>query len=463
MKRTLLLFMVFCFSSLVYGQYITPGTGVSWTFNDLVQESGGVVTVDNGIFTVHQNLTVSLTDTLRVVENETIKFDPTILLTVKGVFIADAPDQSLFTVSTEDQFFKGFRFESSHASVIRNCVIEYAGGIQIIGSQMLLESNTIRFFNRSNTTGAIQVSNGRTWIKNNEIHQNHGPAIASASNGAAAPQIFNNNIWSNNTGNTNAPQINLGSASGDTIRIIGNTIIGQYLMSGGIAVSTLIGGGCISIVEDNYIENNRYGYTAIGNNIYSIVRNNQIFGNDIQNDPNLGGSGLNFNGGTTNTGIVSFNEVSGNLWGITLQGSATPNLGDMSNPEVYPGGNKFYDNGNNGQIFAMYNNTAQNQIAQNNYWGYNDVDSVEMVIVHQPDDPALGFVDYLPIMVLNPVLTGDANCDGEVDVLDIICISNYILGHDPEPFCFENADINEDGIIDLLDIIRTANIILRLD
>jgi len=111
----------------------------------------------------------------------------------------------------------------------------------------------------------------------------------------------------------------------------------------------------------------------------------------------------------------------------------------------------------------MYNNTAQNQIAQNNYWGYNDVDSVEMVIVHQPDDPALGFVDYLPIMVLNPVLTGDANCDGEVDVLDIICISNYILGHDPEPFCFENADINEDGIIDLLDIIRTANIILRLD
>ncbi len=460
MKRSLVLLALFCVNSMVYGQFLTPGTGVNWTFNDLVQQSAGAVTLEGGVFIVHQNLTVSLNDTLRVVDNETVKFNPALLLTVKGVLIADSPMQALFTVSTAGQFFKGFRLENSNASVIRNCLIEYAGGIQIIGSQMTVENNIIRYFNRSNTTGALQISNGRTWIINNEIYQNKGPAIASASNASAAPQIFNNHIWSNNTDNTNAPQINLGSAAGDTIRIVGNTITGQYTMAGGIAVSTLVGGGCVSIVEDNIIANNRYGYAAIGSNIFSIIRNNQLLDNNIQNEPNLGGSGLNFNGGTTNTGIVSNNVISGNLWGVTLQGSATPNLGDMDNPAIHPGGNHFSDNGNSGQIFALYNNTAQNQKAENNYWGYNDVDSVEMVIVHQADDPSLGFVDYIPVMVLNPVLPGDANCDGSVNLLDIISISNYILGLNPEPFCFENADVNQDELVNLLDIIGTANIIM---
>jgi hypothetical protein len=43
--------------------------------------------------------------------------------------------------------------------------------------------------------------------------------------------------------------------------------------------------------------------------------------------------------------------------------------------------------------------------AQYNYWGTTNLDSVEMVIVHQPDDPSLGFVDYIPI--LNPLGSGE--------------------------------------------------------
>ncbi|HHN47346.1 MAG TPA: hypothetical protein ENN08_00135 [Bacteroidales bacterium] len=58
------------------------------------------------------------------------------------------------------------------------------------------------------------------------------------------------------------------------------------------------------------------------------------------------------------------------------------------------------------------------------------------------------------------VLAGDANCDGMVNVLDIIAIANYIMGLNPEPFCFENADVNADNIIDVLDVIGTANIIM---
>ncbi|MGB4205460.1 MAG: dockerin type I repeat-containing protein [Bacteroidales bacterium] len=65
---------------------------------------------------------------------------------------------------------------------------------------------------------------------------------------------------------------------------------------------------------------------------------------------------------------------------------------------------------------------------------------------------------------LGPVLTiipGDANCDGVVDILDVIAIAGYITGSNPQPFCPENADVNNDGIIDLLDVIVVVNLILR--
>jgi len=57
------------------------------------------------------------------------------------------------------------------------------------------------------------------------------------------------------------------------------------------------------------------------------------------------------------------------------------------------------------------------------------------------------------------VLPGDANCDGIVNILDAIAIVNYVAGQNPQPFCFENADVTEDGIINILDVIGTVNII----
>ncbi|MGB4204504.1 MAG: dockerin type I domain-containing protein [Bacteroidales bacterium] len=58
------------------------------------------------------------------------------------------------------------------------------------------------------------------------------------------------------------------------------------------------------------------------------------------------------------------------------------------------------------------------------------------------------------------LLPGDANGDGTVDALDIITIASYVMGLDPQPFIFDNADVNQDGVINLLDVIATANIIL---
>jgi hypothetical protein len=141
MGRTLLSVVLFCVNLLVYGQFITPGTGVNWTFNDLVLNSGGVVTVDNSIYTVHGDLTISANDTLKIISNDHVEFDPNVLMTVYGAFIANPPGQAILTASDPEQFFKGFRFENSSASALHNCLIEFGGGIQIIGSDMTIDRN----------------------------------------------------------------------------------------------------------------------------------------------------------------------------------------------------------------------------------------------------------------------------------------------------------------------------------
>jgi len=58
------------------------------------------------------------------------------------------------------------------------------------------------------------------------------------------------------------------------------------------------------------------------------------------------------------------------------------------------------------------------------------------------------------------VLPGDSNCDGVVNVLDAITTVNYVMGTNPEPFCWENADVTGDGVINVLDVIGTVNIIM---
>jgi hypothetical protein len=59
-----------------------------------------------------------------------------------------------------------------------------------------------------------------------------------------------------------------------------------------------------------------------------------------------------------------------------------------------------------------------------------------------------------------PILLGDANCDGIVNVLDVVTIIGYILENNPSPFCIDEADMNEDGIVNVLDAVAVINYIL---
>lgn len=55
-------------------------------------------------------------------------------------------------------------------------------------------------------------------------------------------------------------------------------------------------------------------------------------------------------------------------------------------------------------------------------------------------------------------LAGDANGDGEVNVLDVISTVSYFVGLNPEPFCFDNADMNGDAVINILDLVSIIHV-----
>jgi parallel beta-helix repeat protein len=398
MKNLGLLIVLVFYLSPLFSQYATPGTGVDWELTDLVNNSSGVVTFQDGIYFFNDDIVISTLDTLKVLTDETIKIESGKLVTVSGILITDPPEAITFTAIDTTQNFLGLRFEESSASFLSNCTIEFGGGIKLIETDMVFEHCIIRKNNVENSTGAINLFHSSPIISNSEFYLNEGPAIMSGANSESSPHIYLNTISQNNTLNQNMPQINLGtSKENDTIFIMGNSIQGFYDNAGGIAVSTLAGGNLECVIEGNNIVGNRYGIAVYGNSISSVIEENTIIDNDIQGDPLLGGSGINFWGNESNVSLVSENTISGNLWGITIQGTAQPNLGQIEPDTVNIGKNLIFDNGNEGTVYDLYNNTTNDVFAENNYWGTYDLDTVEMYIFHQPDDPTLGFVDYLPI------------------------------------------------------------------
>jgi len=95
--------------------------------------------------------------------------------------------------------------------------------------------------------------------------------------------------------------------------------------------------------------------------------------------------------------IAEGNEIRRNLWGITVIGSASINLGD----EVESFGfNVFSENGNEGELYALYNNTSNTIMAKNNCWIEGQVNTLadaESVVFHQTDDASLGEVIFDPV------------------------------------------------------------------
>jgi len=380
----------------LWAQYSTPGNNGSYTLSDLVDMSDGAITTDSDQYYFNEDITLSVSDTLLIEEDITLQIGAGLLWTVEGVLKIDAPNMVFIQNKTSEDHFLGIRFDNSSSSYLRNVSFSNGGGIRLVESSMQIINCSIDNFNTEYSTGAINLFQSNPLIRDCTISNCAGPAIASGANSASSPQIINNVINFNVTENGNTPQINLGTSDGiSPIVIDSNQVNGQYDNAGGIAVATLAGGDINAYVRYNEVSDNRYGIAFIDSNISGEVSYNYIDGNNIQNNPMLGGSGLNFQGGNTNNLIVHHNIIIDNLWGVTIQSSAQPNFGDGTDES--PGHNQIYDNGNSGVTYALYNNTPDNIMAMNNYWGTETLEQTEDVIFHQVDDGSLGLVFFDPI------------------------------------------------------------------
>lgn len=384
-------------------QYTTPGTSLDLTLDDLVELSSGTVVADGDEYHITANLTISASDNLFAEGLLTVKLDPEVLITVFGGLFLSVDEGSVFTVSQEGNNYLGFRFEDGSVASLQNTIFEYGSGIRVFDSEFLMNNCVVRYQAIANSTGgALGLSTGKPVFTNTQFTDNVRSAINSAANAQVAPVIENCYFFNNVTDNSNRPQINLGpSGAADTTMIRGNTLIGnpESVMVGGIGFTSLLGTQSHGVIENNLIANNRYGITATGNNIYTLIAYNNIIDNNTQNEPMLGGSGINLYSTGANMSTITGNYISGNLWGITMQENAMANIGDTAVANYNLGANIFNENGNEGEVYALYNNTPNPVSAMNNCWMIEVLTTPELaesVIFHFNDDPALGLVQYLP-------------------------------------------------------------------
>ena len=84
----------------------------------------------------------------------------------------------------------------------------------------------------------------------------------------------------------------------------------------------------------------------------------------------------------------------------------------------------------------------------------------------------VGYVNIIPyvqpsvqipiyLTVGGELISGDVNDDGQLNVLDIVQIVNYVLGNlEFSDSQISSADVNTDGIVNVLDIVTLVNMIL---
>lgn len=432
MKRFFCLLVATIVSITAFGQWVSPGNGTNYNLSSLCVAAYGAVSMSqSGHYQIHQDITISANDILYLESGATdIQIDNGVTITINGAIMTENRTNRLYITgdSTGTSFFTLCLGNAATAN-LSNVVFQYGQKIQLLNSGQVVFDNC-EFTNFSDAV--INYMNCNPTIQNCYFHDNQKAAVTSAVNTTGSPKILSNHFYNNDLSNANVPQINIGPGDQDTIIIMGNYIEGvAQNMSGGIGIMNMGASNTVLLVKGNVIENNRYGYTQNGTNIYAIIEDNIIRNNNLETNPNNGGSGISIYGSTTTCGAkLRRNLIHGNLWGITAIYNHNIDMGTAEDP----GGNVLYDNGNNNVEYELYNNSSCNMSAVGNYWGDNDASHAEDVIYHQNDNSSYGLVTYTPIMEIEPkflyfiVYIYDDNTGFQDIVFDLSQDSDTIYG-----------------------------------
>jgi parallel beta-helix repeat protein len=388
-------------------QFTTPGIGVHWTMDDLVAQSGGVVTGTAPAYELHDAVTVAATDTLTVGPGERLTFIDgagSFGLTINGCLLAvGAPADSVtFTADPATPgSWAGLEFQDPVGGSgfrLDYCVLEYAHtAVDVDDADLLIEHSALR----RNDYKVIGFDNAAGEVRDCVIRHNEQNTVTMTNN--SSPLFEDCLFEDNNRVNENLyPYFNIGFLGVNSPTIRGNTIHGSgHESSGGIAVWN----ACAGLFEGNTIEGCGYGIWCYQFDANPTIKDNVIVDNNIHPDLLNWNFGIACNG--DNAPLIIGNRISGHVYGVALINGAQPNLGDLIND--FPGDdgmNQFLGNAFGGPQYELYNNTVNDIMAQNNWWGTADPMEIEDRIVHQVDDAALGLVNFVPYLETTAVGDG---------------------------------------------------------
>ena len=391
--------------------FVSDGTGTVYTFNSLSQIEGtGVTLQDDGSYLVSADFTISEGDVLQMDNNAVIKMANGVRIYIDGDADFAPADTAVVTRDAEGSNPKGFWMLGDNGNAnLKNVTFEYVGvTFGGINSSLHADNCTFTLYNgKMNSSGALgfNASCDNNIVENCYFIENTLNAIGNGATNPVGIIIRNNLFWHNTTDNRNKPQINLTVGGDYDVTIIDNDVIGgQFTLSGGIALSNMMGlaHSGTNIIENNYIADNRYGITTIGS-VDCIIRNNVMVDNRYETNPNNGGSCISIYDSSSSSNIyIEGNWMEGGFWGITVPtGAPNINLGKIEDPsaeDYNPGNNTFVNNGNNGVLYDLFNNGTATIWAQGNTWNVAEQteEAIEEVIYHQVDDPNKGLVIFMP-------------------------------------------------------------------
>ena len=233
---------------------------------------------------------------------------------------------------------------------------------------------------------------------------------------------------------------------------------------------TNVRGGLNSII---YFRNNYNNDGSYGNITYTIPEGyqNKTFTMKITTANTNDGSG-NLTVATPQTSAVghNFSKNETFAWVVTASSgekitiTTTDNQysPDIAKIEVYSGdatGAKANESGD-AETRTVTGITAKNYTVTDLVEGGTFLYKVKAVYTDGTESEWSNEEEVTLIENQNPGMAGDANGDGTVDVNDVTTVISYILGKNPNPFNYDNANVNGDEEVNVNDVTLIISIIL---
>ena len=418
-KRLFLLTLVtalLCQFAEAADTYTTKGDGTTYSIQTLAYISETSVIayeLEEGQwpeYELRNSITIAKGDKFVMDDCIKVHFNKDVKLTIEGEADFQCSEGAIFDALDENPRAL-IRIMSQTTTEMKNCEF-YTIGMEVMGEGAVNLYNCYFEDHDGSVPAALYfIGNGTLCkIESCDFHNCSKAAIGSAAN-ASRPLTISHCVFDkNSTENNNIPQINVTAANPMIIEGCQMTGNPDNTMVGGIGISNFYGFDADITIKDCYIEDNRYGIGLVGPAAKIRIENNILMNNRYETDPMKGGSGISFYDPYQQTeAIITKNHIEGGLWGVTVIGCKNVNMGriDVAETDEHynPGGNTFKNNGNDGVLYDLYNNSANTIYAQGNTWNVSEQteEKIESVIFHKNDDPSLGEVIYWPAATITEI------------------------------------------------------------